>query len=101
MGNMYCYGTGVKLSKEDALSWYKKAAEQAFPRAWTSLGVMYDKGEGVLIDPVESYKWLVMAAVQGDQEAKQYIVGVAAKMTPTQIDEAKKVAVEWSKTHSK
>ncbi len=62
---------------------------------------MYDKGEGVLIDAVESYKWLVLAAVQGDQEAKQYIAGVSAKMTPTQIDDAKKAAVEWSKSHSK
>jgi len=62
---------------------------------------MYDKGEGVLIDPVESYKWLVLAAVRGDQEANQYIAGVSAKMTPTQVDEAKKAAMEWSKSHTK
>ena len=101
MGNMYRFGTGVKQSPADALKWYQKAAEQAFPKAWTSMGEMYDKGEGVLIDPVESYKWLVMAAVRGDQEANQYIAGVAAKMTPAQIDDAKKAAVEWSKSHSK
>jgi TPR repeat protein len=101
MGNMYRFGTGVKQSPEDALSWYRKAAEKAFPKAWTGLGEMYDKGEGVLIDPVESYKWLVLAAVQGDQEAKQYIAGVAAKMTPAQIEDGKKAAVEWSKSHTK
>jgi hypothetical protein len=42
-----------------------------------------------------------MAAVRGDQEANQYIAGVAGKMTPAQIDEAKKAAVEWSKSHTK
>jgi uncharacterized protein len=101
LGNMYRSGTGLKQSAEEALAWLRKSADQGFPRAWTSLGVMYDKGEGVLADPVESYKWLVLAAVGGDQEAKQYIAGVSSRLTPEQIEQAKKAAQEWSRSHNK
>ena len=89
-GNMYCFGHWREAESGGSVEVVSKGGDQGFAKAWTSMGEMYDKGEGVLIDPVESYKWLVMAAVRGDQQANQYIVGVSGKMTATQIDELRK-----------
>ena len=101
LGQMYRNGTGVAKSSPEALYWFRKSADQAFSGAITALGEMYDTGEGVPKDSVEAYKWLVIAAVQGNEEAKQYIAGVDGRLTPKEVDEAKKAAQEWVKSHQK
>jgi ABC-type lipoprotein release transport system permease subunit len=42
-----------------------------------------------------------IAAVQGDDEAKQYIVGVDSRLTPKEVDEAKKAAQDWVRSRKK
>ena len=52
---------------------YRPLAEQGNADAQYSLGVMYDKGQGVKRDHVESMKWLQRAAQQGNQDAQLYL----------------------------
>ena len=65
------------ISEEEAfgLSRYRKAAKQGVAKAQHSLGLMYERGEGVPQDDAEAVKWYRKAAEQGVAEA-QYNLGV-------------------------
>ena len=55
---------------QEAVKWYRKAAEQGDANAQNSLGVMYYKGEGVPRDHQEAVKWYRKAAEQGHAGAQ-------------------------------
>src|SRR5437867_7412955 len=59
------------------------------------LGLRYDKGEGVAKDYVEAYKWLLLAARQGDEDAKKNLTALESKLTPEQIADGQKRAREF------
>ncbi|WP_032501022.1 tetratricopeptide repeat protein, partial [Vibrio tasmaniensis] len=63
-------GRGVSQDYEEAVSWYRKAAEQGYARAQTNLGWMYDEGRGVSQDYEESVSWYRKAAEQGYARAQ-------------------------------
>lgn len=65
MGVMYEYGQGVEADIQEALRWYRKAAEQGLPQAQNSLGFMYSLGLGVQRDAGRAAYWLQRAAEQG------------------------------------
>lgn len=75
-GNLYEDGTGVEADKEQALYWYKKAAEKGLAIAQYFCGGMYCRGEG-LDRPyaMTGLYWYEKAAEQGMAEA-QYQCGV-------------------------
>ena len=84
------------------MKWYRKAAEQGIADAQYFLGVMYDKGQGVPQDSVQSYMWYTLAASRFPetevQKREMVVMGrgiVASKMTPEQIEEAQRLAQEW------
>ncbi len=102
LGIMYGQGRGVPQDKTEAMKWYRRAAERGDADAQFSLGTMYRLGRGVPQDFVQAYKWFALAALRfsaSEQEYRDMAVenrdGVAAKMTPAQIAEAKKLASEW------
>lgn len=49
-------------NKSRAVYWYRKAAEQGWCDHADTLSVYYRTGEGVKKDPVEAYKWALVAA---------------------------------------
>jgi uncharacterized protein len=56
---------------------------------------MYRTGGGVPQDYVIAHMWFNLAAASGDKDAVKARDVVAAKMAPTQIAEAQKLAREW------
>lgn len=54
MGVQYENGWGVPKNGEEAVFWYRKAAEQGEPHAQLSLGNMYSSGRVVAKDPQKS-----------------------------------------------
>ena len=54
----------------EAVSWYRKAAEQGYAKAQFNLGVMYENGEGVAQDYFEAINWYRKAAEQGNAYAQ-------------------------------
>ena len=50
---------------EEAVKWFRKAAEQGNPQAQYTLGMMYQKGRGVAQNQSEAQKWYQKAAGQG------------------------------------
>ena len=80
----------------EAVKWYRKAAEQNFAAAQYDLGMCYQYGKGVAEDSVEAYKWLLLAARQGDEDAKNYMTWMESKqLRPQQIAEGQKRAREF------
>ena len=71
-----CYqnGTGVEKNEENAVVWYKKAAEQCDAEAQCALGECYYQARGVEKDDKEARKWYEAAATQGNVTA-QYMTG--------------------------
>ncbi len=49
---------------QEAIKWFKKAAEQGYARAQYKLGGMYKRGEGVSRDDKEAVKWYKKASEQ-------------------------------------
>ena len=54
----------------EALSMYRKAAEQGHASAQNTLGWMHAKGDGVVQSYVEAVRWYKKAAKQGDANAQ-------------------------------
>ena len=75
LGTMYVKGQGVKQDYQEAVNWYRLAAEQGEVNAQSALGLMYNKGEGISKDDQEAIKWYRLAGEQGDANA-QYTLGL-------------------------
>ena len=61
----YANGEGVEADKEEAVRWYRKAAEQGRVHAQCHLAASYANGEGVGKNKEEAVKWYRKAAKQG------------------------------------
>ena len=55
---------------DEAVDWYRKAAEQGHDGAQNNLGYLYHNGEGVTQDFAEAVKWYRKAAEQGNADAQ-------------------------------
>jgi TPR repeat protein len=78
------------------VKWYHKAAEHNYAMAQYKLGMSYEYGRGVAEDSVEAYKWLLLAASQGDEDAKAFLTVMESKMLkPEQIAEGQKRARDF------
>ena len=69
LGVMYANGTGVAQSDEQAVEWYRKAANQGLASAQTNLGARYFSGRGVRQDPAQAVLWFHKAAELADASA--------------------------------
>jgi len=86
------------------MKWYRKAADQGDAAAQFNLGTLYYNGRGVPQDLVEAHKWYTLAAsgfpaamAANHQRAVNNRQLVAAKLTPSQIVEAQRLASEWKR----
>ena len=92
LGYSYFNGRGVTKDYLEAVKLFRKAADRNVGVAQTGLGSCYMLGEGVSKNSVEAYRWLLLAAAQGEQDAKDLIPGLENRMTREQIAEGQKLA---------
>ena len=78
---MYANGQGVPQDYAQALTWYRKAADQGNAEAQNNLGVMCESGHGVPQDYAQAVVWYRKAADQGFAPA-QYNLGVMLLKRP-------------------
>ena len=71
MGVMYAEGDGVAKDLEEAIKWWRKAADQGDANAQFNLGWAYSNGEGVAKDSEEAAEWFRKAAEQGHAGAQR------------------------------
>jgi uncharacterized protein len=96
---IYYLGAGVAPDDKEAAQWYGLAADQGLMAAQYNLGYMFYKGYGVTQDYLQAHKWWSLAAAQGHEDAAKNRDIAALKMTPSQIEEAKRLALEWLAAH--
>jgi len=65
MGELYDRGDGVPQDDEQAVRWWRKAAEQGLARAQNEVGVALTDGRGMSPDPQQAVLWYRKAADQG------------------------------------
>ena len=65
LGWMHHKGKGVQQNYAEALTWYRKAADQGFVFAQNQLGWMHQKGQGVQQNYAEALTWYRKAADRG------------------------------------
>ena len=96
----YMTGDGVPKDYVAAVSWTRKAAEQGDDLAFASLAEDYISGRGVPQNYVQAYMWFSLAA---DQKASwgHNLLFVGAKISPSQIANAKRLASECEQRHYK
>jgi hypothetical protein len=99
---MYAHGQGLPQDYNEAVLWYRKAAERGYPVAQNNLGVLYANGQGVPQDYVQAHMWFSLAAPRFEASQTEDREGtirnrkyVATKMTAAQIAEAERLAREW------
>ena len=100
LGVIYREGWRAPQNYAEALKWFRKAAEQGHADAQYNLGAMYDRGLGVAQDYVKAHMWFNLAVAHGMRQATQRRDSVEAKMSPEEIAQAEKLAVEWTKRKS-
>jgi TPR repeat protein len=95
---LYTKGSGIPQDLNEAVGWYRKAAEQGFAPALHELGARYAAGRGVEQDYVAAHVCLDLAAFRARGPlCERYSAerdGVAGKLTPEQVAEAKRRALE-------
>ena len=91
---MYDKGEGVPKYDKEAVTWYRRAAEQGDAFAQNNLGFMYEYGEGVLQNYVLAHMWFNIAASLGGKTTTENRDIVAKRMTPSQLEKAQDLARE-------
>jgi len=100
LGSIYAGGKDDPKNDAKAAEWWTKAAEQGHADAQNSLGWVYypdhkrNSKNRDLWNPVMSYAWYNLAAIQGDRISSMADI-VALDMTPEQIAEAEALSSKW------
>ena len=68
-GNCFENGWGVEEDINQALAWYKKAADQKQKAVFNSIGNLYRTGKGVKRDDKEAFNWFKQGAEAKDAQA--------------------------------
>lgn len=91
LGTDYRHGlNGVAENPVEAARWHGLAAAQGNLISQKAMAWMYDRGEGVPADAVQSYVWWSRAAARGDSHATTEREKLASRMTPNQLAEGQR-----------
>jgi len=97
LGICYDNGDGVKKDLTEAFKWYRKAAEQGYSKAQHNLGICYYNGDGVIQNNIKALAWVSTAFANGDNGATKAMRVIKQKMTSAQIEQALKLADNYTK----
>ena len=86
---------------DEALKWYRKAAEQDHAKAQSNLGVMYSLGQGVTKNLMAAFAWYTIAAANGHTNAATWKANAAKQLTRAQLAQAVAYAKELTAKNPK
>jgi hypothetical protein len=96
-------GEGVARDYAEALTWFRKAAEQGDEQAQYNLGAMYGNGRGVPQDYMRSYFWFSLAASRSSGAENEKFTDArdraGQKLTRENILDAQRMARKWEESH--
>ena len=91
----------VLFQIKKALKWYNFCSEQGNAFAQYNLGRLYYLGNGVRKNMVYAHMWVNLASSNEFEMAKQLMELITELMTPSQIEEAERLARECVKKNYK
>lgn len=94
-------GRGVSKDVPKGFELLWRAASQGVVAAQSKLGLMYAKGDGVALDPIEAHKWFLIAAGRGDEIARTNLVHSEALCSAVQVAEGVRRASQWEAGRTK
>lgn len=100
-GLMNYNGEGGPLDYNAAASWIRKSAEYGVRDGQFGIGVMYMQGTAIPENAPEAYKWLSIAANNGDREAESMLKELRARLKPEQVATAQTAARAFTPLKSK
>ncbi len=71
-------------NKTEAFRAWREVANRGNPEAQLRVGLLYEFGEGTGQDMIEAYRWLKLAANQGQPQAVEELRYVSAAMVPSE-----------------
>jgi TPR repeat protein len=96
LGLIYGTGRGVPQNYFQAVKWFRLAGEQGDALAQYNLGLIYASGYDVVPkDDVQALVWFILAAKGGNKDALKNRETFATRMSPEQVEKAKKFAEDW------
>jgi len=101
LGVLALNGWGVPQDSAEALKWLRRAADQGEGRALFSLGIMSVNGLGVPQDDVQAFAWFDCADRQGEANGAIGRDALAQRMSPEQVEQARRLAREWAPASAK
>lgn len=94
IGVMFYAGYSVPQDYEEAIKFFRKAAERENTDAQYNLGVMHELGQGVLQNNIYAYMWYDIAASNSHKRAAKNRGNTARYMTTSNISKAQELARE-------
>jgi len=98
LGILHEVGAGIPADTDAAESWYRRAAEQDLPMGQYNLGILYGTRPPKTRDSVRAYAWLSLAGEHGLAPAGAARQAIAARMSASEIEEARQLAEGWRRT---
>ena len=98
LARMYSEGEDVNRDFKDAIKWYRLLVEQGgehSKRHAFSLAFTYYKARNL----VQAHMWMSIAEIKGSTSA-QRVSRIAKRMTPSQLQESKKLLKVWLARHN-
>jgi TPR repeat protein len=93
------YTTGILFESnfggvnyDEGLRWMIRAGERGNSTAQANLGLIYERGKN---DPVSAYMWYAIAAARGNNDARDHLQALTARMSGPQIAQAQAAATRW------
>lgn len=77
----------------------EQAAQNGENDALFELGLMYCSGRDVEADLITAHKWFNLAAMRGNQDAREYRMEIASEMSKAQVAAAQRDARKWLRKH--
>jgi len=96
----YYSGLNTPEGYTQSASWYRKAADQGYPKAQYSLGIAYCWRQGVPQDYVQAYIWLDLAIAGKVDDENHWLNYAASHLTSDQISQAQEQARKWLQAHA-
>jgi hypothetical protein len=95
VGLAHAKGVTVAVDHAEAVTWFALSAKQKHVPSQLLLAAAHELGEGRERDLSEAYKWFSLADVLRPGAGKAGMDRLAAKLTPDQLEDAKRQAADF------
>jgi uncharacterized protein len=95
MGIMFEHGRGTKPDANQAIEWYRKAANQNIAKAQANLGILLGTETTEPERRAEALKWLQIAAGNNEITGQKTLQAIQLTIRPDEMDAARREALKF------